>query len=77
MNRDDLVSRIRRLDELMQGFAKETARWKAGHDPLLFVERRAYLGAIQDTLAGLEAARAILTRADQRLQREKRNSTMK
>jgi hypothetical protein len=69
MNRADLVARVQRLDELSRGFAKEVALWREGDDPLLFVERRAYLNAIQDALAGVESARVILAKARQRLDR--------
>jgi hypothetical protein len=40
------------------------------NDPLLDLERRAYLGAIRDALAGVDAARAVLAKARQRLERE-------
>jgi hypothetical protein len=34
----------------------------------LYLERKAYLGAIQDALAGVEAARVVLAKARQRLE---------
>jgi hypothetical protein len=39
---------------------------------LLYLERRAYLGAIRDALAGVEEARVVLSKARhrQRLERE-------
>ena len=64
----DLAARVRRLDELMRGLAKEVALWKGGNDPLLYGERKAYLKAIQDALAGAEAARVVLARAQRRLE---------
>jgi hypothetical protein len=67
MNVDDLTSRVRRLDQLSRGLSREVTIWKAGDDPLLYVERRAYLNAILDALAGVEAARVTLARARQRL----------
>jgi len=67
MNLADLTARVHRLDELMRGLAREVALWKEGNDPLLYAERRAYLKAIQDALAGVEAARVVLARAQQRL----------
>jgi hypothetical protein len=70
MNLADLGARVRRLDELARGLAKEVALWKAGNDPLLYLERRVYLGAIQDALAGVEAARVVLAKARQRVERE-------
>jgi hypothetical protein len=62
MNLFDLRARIGRLDELARGLAKEVSRWKDGHDPLLYLERKAYLGAIEDALAGVESARDTLPR---------------
>ena len=44
--------------------------WKECNDLLLYLERRAYLGAIRDALAGVEAARVVLAKARQRLERE-------
>ena len=70
MNLADLTARVHRLDVLMRGLAKEVALWKGGNDPLLYGERRAYLKAIQDALAGVEAARVVLARARQRLDKD-------
>jgi hypothetical protein len=67
MNLTDMTARVHRLDELMRGLAKEVARWKEGNDPLLYAERKAYLKAIQDALAGVEEARVVLAKALQRL----------
>ena len=72
MNQSDLQGRIRRLHELARGLAKEVVLWKECNDPLLYLERKAYLGAIQDALAGVEAARVVLAKARQRLEKEKR-----
>jgi hypothetical protein len=44
--------------------------WKECNDPLLYLERRAYLGAIRDALADVEAARVVFAKARQRLERE-------
>ncbi len=71
MNLQHLSARVRRLEELAQGLAKEVLLWKKGDDPLLYLERQAYLGAIQDALAGVESARVILARARQRLESER------
>ena len=68
MNVADLTARVHRLDVLMRGLAKEVALWKGGNDPLLYGERKAYLKAIQDALAGVEAARVVLARARRRLE---------
>jgi hypothetical protein len=67
----DLKARVRRLDELTRGLAREVAIWKEADDPLLYLERRAYLKAIQDALAGVESARVVLARARQRLEAER------
>ena len=63
----DVEKRLRRLEELARGLSKEVALWKEGNDPLLYLERKAYLDAIQDALAGVEAARVVLARALQRM----------
>jgi hypothetical protein len=62
-----LQTRQRRLEKLTLGLAREVQLWKDGDDPLLFTERRAYLKAIQDALAGLDEARVVLARAGQRI----------
>jgi hypothetical protein len=72
MNLPDLGARVRRLDELARGLAKEVSLWRGGNDPLLYLERKAYLGAIQDALAGVEEARVILAKARQRLEAERK-----
>jgi hypothetical protein len=62
-----IAERVERLHQLSTGLAKEVALWKPGNDPLLHLERKAYLNAIQDALAGLEAARVVLSRVGHRL----------
>ena len=54
MNLADLIARIRRLDQLARGLAKEVTLWKECNDPLLYLERKAYLTALQNGLAGLD-----------------------
>jgi hypothetical protein len=56
----DLKARIERLDRLARGLAKKVGLEKGAEDVLLFRERRQYLRAIQDALAGAEAARVVL-----------------
>jgi hypothetical protein len=68
MNLSDLKARIQRLDELARGLAREVALWKGGNDPLLYLERKAYVGAIQDALAGVESARVLLAKVRRRLE---------
>jgi hypothetical protein len=69
MNLADLSARVERLDQLSRGLAKEVILVRQGDDPLLYLERKAYLGGIQDALAGVEAARVTLAKARQRLER--------
>jgi hypothetical protein len=64
----DLKARIERLDKLARGFSLEVGRWKGANDPLLYRERKAYLGAVQDALAGVEAARVVLAGVVRRLE---------
>jgi hypothetical protein len=67
MNVVDLAARVQRLDRLSRGLAREVMLWKTSHDPLLYLERKEYLKAIQDALAGVESARMVLVRVRQRL----------
>ena len=39
----DVKARVARLRDLTRGLAKEAAVWKAGEDPLLYLERQPYL----------------------------------
>jgi hypothetical protein len=50
----DLKGRIAWLD---RGLAKEVGLQRGAEDVLLFRERRQYLAAVQDALAGADAAR--------------------
>jgi len=68
MNLAALLARVRRLDQLSRGLAKEVGLWRKGNDPLLYLERKAYLEGIQDALAGIESARVTLAKACQRIQ---------
>ena len=62
----EVLARVRRLDELARGLAREAAVMGEAQDPLLYLERRAYLTALQSAVAGLEEARVTLARAAQR-----------
>lgn len=66
----ELDARVRRLEELARGLAKEMTLWRGGEGPLLYLERRSYLDALRDAVAGTEAAAAVLTRASKRLRDE-------
>ncbi len=68
MTIDDLESRVRRLEHLSLGLSKEVVMWKGADTPLLYVERKEYLNAIQDALAGVEQARVALAQVVHRLQ---------
>jgi hypothetical protein len=67
---EDVTARERRLEELTRGLAKEVALWREGNDPLLYLERKSYLHAIQDALAGVEAARVVMAKAAQRMRKD-------
>jgi hypothetical protein len=69
MNLDDLTARIQRFDVLARGLAKEVTLWKQSNDPLQYLERKAYLRAVQNALAGVEEARVVLAKVCQRLDR--------
>jgi hypothetical protein len=56
----DIKARIDRLDRLARGLAKEVGLQRGAEDVLLFRERRRYLRAVQEALAGAEAARVVL-----------------
>jgi hypothetical protein len=68
-NLSDLSARVERLDQLSRGLAKEEVLIRRGDDPLLYLERKAYLAAIGDALSGVEGARVVLVKARQRLTR--------
>jgi hypothetical protein len=67
VSEQDIRARLARLEELSRGFAKEAVLIGEGQDPLLYLERRAYLAAIHDILAGIESARVTLSRAMHRV----------
>jgi hypothetical protein len=66
----DMQSRLRRLEELAGGLGKEVALWRASGAPLLPLERRAYLNGVQDAIAGLDQARAVLARVLRRIEED-------
>ena len=61
-------ARHTRPDQFSRGLAKEAVVIKDGKDPLLYVERRDHLAALQDALAGVESARVVLAKALHRLE---------
>jgi hypothetical protein len=62
----DIEARKVRLDKLGRGLARECSIIGECDDGLHFVERRAYLKAISDTIQGLGAAKVALAKATQR-----------
>jgi hypothetical protein len=63
LNTADLVARVRRLEELASGLGWEVQLWQGDAGALLPMERKRYLGLVQDRIAGLDAARVVLMRA--------------
>jgi hypothetical protein len=68
VNLPDLAARCRRLEALTVGLIREFALIGAGNDPLLYLERRAYLAAVRSIVSGLESARVVLAKARQRIE---------
>ena len=68
MTLEDFKARMRRLDALSRGLAKELRQCAQGNDPLLYVERKADLKAVRDALAGVESARVVLAKVVQRIE---------
>jgi len=66
-----LSARVRRLNELALGVAREV-QLVGGDGLLLYVERREYLTALHRMRAGLESARVVLAKARQRMDSERR-----
>jgi hypothetical protein len=64
----DIQARISRLGQQERGFAHEVALLRAREGVLLFGERRQYVKAIQDALAGAEAARVVLAGVVERME---------
>ena len=67
MNAAAISARVRRLDQLYRGLAREIIIVDTADDPMLYLERRAYLDALLATVRGVEAARVTLAKARQRL----------
>jgi hypothetical protein len=66
-----IAARIRRLDALFLGLGREVALIAKGDDPLLYLERQAYLPGLHCAASGLENARVILAKARQRIERDR------
>jgi hypothetical protein len=68
---NDISARIRRLEQLSVGAARET-QLVGPADIFLYVERRQYLTALHKMCARLENARVALAKARQRLDGKRR-----
>ena len=68
MNLHDIAARVKGLDQLSSGLAKEIVIWKLYNDPLLHRERQHYLAAMRQVSSGMEGARVSLGKAKQRLE---------
>jgi hypothetical protein len=67
MSAADIAARVRRLDQLGRGLMKEIVQVEKADDPMLYLERQAYLTAMRQFLSGIEGARVTLVKARQRL----------
>src|SRR4051812_6038845 len=67
MSPSEMRARVLRLEELSRGLA-EALLVGACEDPLLYVERLAYLTGIRQAHAGVEGARVALAKALQRVE---------
>jgi hypothetical protein len=61
------TARAKRLDFLARGLARELTLILEADEPMLYVERQAYLKALYTALDGIVSARAALLKARQRL----------
>jgi hypothetical protein len=61
--------RIVRLRTLAEGLCREVISWKGRESPLLPPERKKYLTAMQDAIAGFDDARHALAKAAERLEK--------
>jgi hypothetical protein len=69
MTTADIVARVKRLDQLSRGLAKEIQLVEKADDPMLYVERRKYLTAMRKVQEGVENALGILAKAKRRIVR--------
>jgi hypothetical protein len=72
MNLADLKARVARLGALAKGLAKESGLWRHEEALLLFAERKLYLNAVMDALAGIEQAQTVLVQVIQRMEAKRR-----
>jgi len=69
MNLTTIRARVERLPDLARSMGKEVAIWKAQEGPLLPVERKKYLEAVYDVIAGTDEAARVLEAALVRLEK--------
>jgi hypothetical protein len=67
-----IASRVKRLETLSARLNREQFMIQTTSNPLLYVERRDYLAALRRSIQAIEAARATLVKAKQRLESERR-----
>ena len=68
MQLPQIKARLARIEELEKGLAREVGVWQAQEAPLSELERKRYLDAIQNAVAGLDDARATLAAVVKRLE---------
>jgi hypothetical protein len=64
-----LVARMVRLNTLAQGLGREVGLWRGAAHPLMYLELKVYLDALQDGIGRLEEAHAVLGKALERIGR--------
>jgi hypothetical protein len=69
MNLSTTRARVERLRQLAQGLGKEVAICQAQEGPLLPLERKQYLEAVYDVIAGTDEAARVLEAALVRLEK--------
>jgi len=69
MNLSDMRGRVQRLRQLAHGMGQEAALWQAQEGPLLPRERKQYLEAVYDVIAGTDEAAVVLEAALVRLEK--------
>jgi hypothetical protein len=70
MNLKQLRARVKRLDELSTGLAREDLCWRKDAGALMHSERALYLNAIFKARQAIEEARSTLAKVCQRLEIE-------
>lgn len=70
MTHRDLTLRVQRLEDLSRRLAREVVVWRSGGDPLLYLERRSYVSAIQEAYEAIERARVVMSQACRRVEEE-------